>query len=191
MTEKTDISPLISSAISLTEKVMAARGVADLDRAAVAASGFVAKGLLTDLVKLLEAERQQREAAEKELRIRSHQLVKADASVEDLEAELAAIRGKQEPVAFLIHEKARPSRLSFRNLKGFVSDADIVEHELWQEPLFTRQPKPVVVLSDCDIGAVSHMAHWYTEEQCEAWVAGVEHAKKQMLAAGIVVKDGE
>ena len=65
MTDTTDIGPLISAAISLTEKVMAARGVAEIDRAAVAASGFVAKGLLTDLVELLEAERQRADAAHK------------------------------------------------------------------------------------------------------------------------------
>jgi hypothetical protein len=51
--------------------------------------------------------------------------------------------------------------------------------------------KPVVVLTDCDIGAVSHMAHWYSEEQCEAWVAGVEHAKKQIVAAGCIVQTGD
>ena len=52
----------------------------------------------------------------------------------------------------------------------------------------TAPQKPVVVLTDCDIGAVSHMAHWYSEEQCEAWVAGVEHAKKQIVAAGCIVQ---
>jgi hypothetical protein len=45
-----------------------------------------------------------------------------------------------------------------------------------------------VVLSDCSFEAVSHMAHWYSEEQCEAWVAGVEHAKKQIVAAGCIVQ---
>ena len=57
-------------------------------------------------------------------------------------------------------------------------------------PLFAAPQKPVVVLTDCDIGAVSHMAHWYSEEQCEAWVAGVEHAKKQIVAAGCIVQTG-
>ena len=58
------------------------------------------------------------------------------------------------------------------------------------QELFTAPQKPVVVLTDCDIGAVSHMAHWYSEEQCEAWVAGVEHAKKQIVAAGCIVQTG-
>jgi hypothetical protein len=55
----------------------------------------------------------------------------------------------------------------------------------------TAPQKPVVLLTDCDIGAVSHMAHWYSEEQCEAWVAGVEHAKKQIVAAGCIVQTGD
>ncbi|CQR02852.1 Uncharacterised protein [Yersinia mollaretii] len=41
---------------------------------------------------------------------------------------------------------------------------------------------------DCDIGAVSHMAHWYSEKQCEAWVAGVEFSKKQIIKAGFTVE---
>lgn len=45
-----------------------------------------------------------------------------------------------------------------------------------------------VVLSDCSFEAVSHMAHWYSEGECVAWVSGVEHAKKQILEAGFTVK---
>ncbi|MBK1423818.1 hypothetical protein [Yersinia pseudotuberculosis] len=47
--------------------------------------------------------------------------------------------------------------------------------------------KPVE-FPDSDIAAVSHMAHWYSEEQCEAWVAGVEFSKKQIKAAGFTVE---
>ncbi len=47
--------------------------------------------------------------------------------------------------------------------------------------------KPVE-FPDCDIGAVSHMAHWYSEKQCEAWVAGVEFSKKQIIKAGFTVE---
>ncbi|WP_186379502.1 hypothetical protein [Yersinia rochesterensis] len=47
--------------------------------------------------------------------------------------------------------------------------------------------KPVE-FHDCDIGAVSHMAHWYSEKQCEAWVAGVEFSKKQIIKAGFTVE---
>lgn len=47
--------------------------------------------------------------------------------------------------------------------------------------------KPVE-FPDCDIGAASHMAHWYSEKQCEAWVAGVEFSKKQIIKAGFTVE---
>lgn len=97
MTDKTDISPLISSAISLTEKVMAARGVAELDRAAVAASGFVAKGLLTDLVKLLEAERHRADKAQADMQF------ECDAHIDTAESwrewKLRAITAEEEIAA--------------------------------------------------------------------------------------------
>lgn len=61
-----------------------------------------------------------------------------------LDALRSSQKGDHVPVAYLIHEKAKPVRLSFQNLKGFVSQSDIEEHELWQEELFTAQQKPVV-----------------------------------------------
>ncbi|HDL6856624.1 TPA: Lar family restriction alleviation protein [Yersinia enterocolitica] len=45
-----------------------------------------------------------------------------------------------------------------------------------------------VEFPDSDIAAVSHIAHWYSEKQCEAWVAGVEFSKKQIKAAGFAVE---
>jgi hypothetical protein len=45
-----------------------------------------------------------------------------------------------------------------------------------------------VVLRDCSFEAVSHMAHWYSEGECVAWVSGAEHVKKQILEAGFNVK---
>ncbi|KAA8726712.1 hypothetical protein [Ewingella americana] len=125
----------------------------------------------------LEAERQQREEAE---------------------AELAALRGEQGHGDTMVYmmpnvfaslvNTARDVALEYKNAQCL---RDALSRELKGYFTLSRQPKPVVVLSDCDIGAVSHMAHWYSEEQCEAWVAGVDHAKRQMQAAGIVVKDGE
>ncbi|MGM7774376.1 hypothetical protein ACS8AQ_23965 [Yersinia enterocolitica] len=40
------------------------------------------------------------------------------------------------PAAYLIHEKGGARQLRFLGLDA-VSQADIEEHELWQEPLFT------------------------------------------------------
>jgi len=45
-----------------------------------------------------------------------------------------------------------------------------------------------VVLSDCSFEAVSHMAHWYSEGECVAWVSGAEHVKKKILEDGFTVK---
>lgn len=45
-----------------------------------------------------------------------------------------------------------------------------------------------VEFPDSDIAAVSHIAHWYSENQCEAWVAGVEFSKKQIIKAGFTVE---
>lgn len=45
-----------------------------------------------------------------------------------------------------------------------------------------------VMLTDCTFEAVSHMAHWYSEGECVAWVSGAEHVKKQILEAGFTVK---
>ena len=55
---------------------------------------------------------------------------------------LIALSAKQtKPVAYLIHEKDKPARLSFQSLKGFVSPEDIAEHELSQDDLYTY-PQP-------------------------------------------------
>ncbi|WP_439292315.1 MULTISPECIES: hypothetical protein [Rahnella] len=126
-----------------------------------------------------------------------------------VEACTEALKGDQVPVAIeLIPEGMKYSSA----LPEFVGDSnEISSYRCWihgntrkvatQEQayadakavceLLTAPQKPVVVLTDCDIGAVSHMAHWYSEEQCEAWVAGVEHAKKQIVAAGCIVQTGD
>ena len=93
------------------------------------------------------------------------------------------LKGDQVPVGEIVawNHSAEERKVDFRFLRFDVQPGT---------QLFTAQQKPVVVLTDCDIGAVSHMAHWYSEEQCEAWVAGVEHAKKQIVAAGCIVQTG-
>ncbi|POP21835.1 hypothetical protein [Serratia marcescens] len=48
-----------------------------------------------------------------------------------------------------------------------------------------------VQLQNCDFGSVAIMAHWCTDEQLKAWVKGVEHAKKQIRAAGFTVEGDE
>jgi len=133
----------------------------------------------------LEAERQRADAARKYGSERDSENESLMLTVGRLRAEIAALKGEQVPVGLI--EAGLPAV----NEGEFVYVVRSKQFIPYGTSLFTAAPKPVVVLSDCDIAAVSHMAHWYSEEQCEAWVAGVEYAKKQMLAAGIVVKDGE
>jgi hypothetical protein len=48
-----------------------------------------------------------------------------------------------------------------------------------------------VQLQNCDFESVAIMAHWCSDEQLEAWVKGVEHAKEQIRAAGFKVEGDE
>ncbi|MGE6468887.1 ead/Ea22-like family protein [Serratia proteamaculans] len=48
-----------------------------------------------------------------------------------------------------------------------------------------------VQLQNCDFESVAILAHWCTDEQLKAWVKGVEHAKKQIRAAGFKVEGDE
>lgn len=48
-----------------------------------------------------------------------------------------------------------------------------------------------VQLQNCDFESVAIMAHWCTDEQLKAWVKGVDHAKKQIRAAGFKVEGDE
>lgn len=149
-----------------------ALAVTEWDEATSALTDIVGgdeNNIIVALFDMLEAERQQREAAEKELRIRSHQLVKADALVEDLEAELAALRGEQEPVGY--------------TSESALSDVCCDETAMFGPPnvvgdipLFTRQPKPVVptaemiakawreCLGKCDHATITRMYAVMQEE---------------------------
>ncbi|CNI69520.1 hypothetical protein [Yersinia pekkanenii] len=62
------------------------------------------------------------------------------------------------PAAYLIHEKGGARQLRFLGLNA-VSQADIEEHELWQEPLFTAA-KPTVGLDVEDITEFMRKAFW-------------------------------
>lgn len=165
MTDTTDIAALIKSAMLSCAEVFAmeiavsleydiGRDLTDAEHKQVtdAVSG------LLHTAEQLEAERQRAEALQGQLDYRNEVLTRAirqrEAAEVDTEHyrkawkdkadELAELKGDQVPVAYLIHEKAKPARLSFQNLKGFVSQSDIEEHELWQEELFTAPQKPVV-----------------------------------------------
>ncbi|CND50813.1 hypothetical protein B7R70_07625 [Yersinia pseudotuberculosis] len=111
------------------------------------------------------------------------------------EAELSAAQKEVGAAAYRIHELE--SQWENRAPTSFAYDAACSALHIYQE----RAEKAEAALSaaneklskpvefpDCDIGAVSHMAHWYSEKQCEAWVAGVEFSKKQIIKAGFTVE---
>ncbi|MRT01927.1 hypothetical protein [Ewingella americana] len=115
--------------------------------------------IIRSLLDQLEAERQQREAAE---------------------AELAELRGEQEPVGFT-NDKGLEA-LS----KGYMVTITPDDRLLSPAPLFTRQPKPVVVLSFeqwCKHRGEKPLG-WVREAMKDAYDGALE-------SAGIAVKDGE
>ncbi|BET63294.1 hypothetical protein [Yersinia pseudotuberculosis] len=68
-----------------------------------------------------------------------------------------------------------------------IYDENLAKAEAELSAANEKLSKPVE-FPDSDIAAVSHIAHWYSEKQCEAWVAGVEFSKKQIKAAGFTVE---
>jgi hypothetical protein len=115
----------------------------------------------------LEAERQRGD-------YRQQVIDQRNAECDRLIAELAALRGKQEPVGFT-NDKGLEA-LS----KGYMVTITPDDRLLSPAPLFTRQPKPVVVLPKSH-----YVAGCADKFMSEREVQGA------MLAAGIVVKDGE
>ena len=123
------------------------------------------------LLDKLEAERQQRVEAE---------------------AELAAPRGEQEPVAYMYRDNLHSdARFSLTPKISNWSREDISEYEIAEIPLFTRQPKPVVVLPPRK-SAKDYVDDEFTNADLAAiYNAARLELKVRIQNAGIVVKDGE
>lgn len=86
--------------------------------------------------------------------------------------------------SFTTDEKERLRRLLLDSQSARVKDQKLEERIAELEK---RLATPVQ-LQNCDFESVAIMAHWCTDEQLEAWVKGVEHAKKQIRAAGFKVE---
>lgn len=93
---------------------------------------------------------------------------------DQLEAERQRSTGSEEELHKALHREKAAER------KLLAAQEEIAE-------LKGKLANPVV-LTDCTFEAVSHMAHWYSEGECVAWVSGAEHVKKQILEAGFTVK---
>ncbi|HGM7737330.1 TPA: hypothetical protein ACKQIG_000924 [Serratia marcescens] len=78
-----------------------------------------------------------------------------------------------------------------REMTTFRDNAVKKNGRRWEELLELRAKLATPVqLQNCDFESVAIMAHWCTDEQLKAWVKGVEHAKKQIRAAGFKVEGG-
>ncbi|WP_440487500.1 hypothetical protein [Serratia ureilytica] len=102
-------------------------------------------------------------------------------SQEYVSALLAELEAKDKRIANLEFERGGYGYSVIEDLNGKIKR--IAELE-------ARLATPVQ-LQNCDFESVAIMAHWCTDEQLKAWVKGVEHAKKQIRAAGFKVKGDE
>lgn len=167
MTDKTDIDALRSEAANIIGLLTAAgHETFSLDKTA---------DFFDDVFRLLEAECQQRAAAE--ITSESYKNILGVAI-----KELAALRGEQEPVAYLTrHMGCRSPDDCEEYLE--VSDKDGVSGNGEAAiPVYTHPAKPVVVRPNL------HPSHSYASvavsSRDEQWCAAISDA-------GIVVKDGE
>lgn len=140
MTETTDIKALRNEAYGISRL-------------------FEAEQFIEKVIVMLEAERQQREAAE---------------------AELAALRGAQEPVAWTDAEELRDVEKHGWGYLFKIDPANPYTDPRRQTMVYRRQPKPVVVLPKSHY--VAGCADKFMSER---------EVQEAMQAAGIVVKDGE
>ena len=101
--------------------------------------------------------------------------VLAERALDQLEAERQRATGSEEELHKALHREKAAER------KLLAAQGEIAA-------LKAKMANPVV-LSDCSFEAVSHMAHWYSEGECVAWVSGAEHVKKQILEAGFTVTE--
>lgn len=74
-------------------------------------------------------------------------------------------------------------RITELEAEGKVWESAALKHLERAEEAEKRLATPVR-FPDCDIEAVSIMAHWLSDEEVNAWVKGIEFAKTQILAAG-------
>ena len=98
-------------------------------------------------------------------------------SQEYVSALLAELEAKDKRIAELEEQKAMWVSVA----KELGSKCDALEAKLATPVRFP----------DCDIEAVSIMAHWLSDEEANTWVKGIEFAKQQVRAAGFKVEGDE
>lgn len=116
-------------------------------------------------------------------------------SQEYVSALLAELEAKDKRIAELEAKTAMTMGVGSGNGNLFVhgdydsikaAQAIVFENESLRAKLATPVRFP-----DCDIEAVSIMAHWLSDEEVNAWVKGVEFSKQRIRAAGFTVEGDE
>lgn len=199
MTEKSDIKDLHSETILHLEKI-------EFIGLTTGVSPAMASHLLSCL-KSLEAERQRADTEQElnkhlDLANRASEGVNANLrrQVEKAEAEIAALRGEQEPVAYLTRYMGCRSPDDCEEYLE-VSDKDGVSGDGETAiPVFAQPPKPVVVdlpdtIEPCDVIDILDPTANPEDYACcvgaDMYNAAIKACRKSLESAGIVVKDGE
>jgi len=142
-------------------------------------------GDLVDAHNLLGSERQRADAKDNAISLATEIARKASDKIERLEAELAALNSAHGNMVTRCALLRQRTDLPVDRIPAYNS---LVKAQEEVTALREKLANPVV-LSDCSFEAVSHMAHWYSEGECVAWVSGAEHVKKQIVAAGFSVRE--
>ncbi len=109
----------------------------------------------------------------------------------ELEAKTLECRGiQQERELFRIERAAHQQHA--QGLEKRIAELEVLlARNIKRAKKLGEQLDTPVQLQNCDFESVAIMAHWCTDEQLKAWVKGVEHAKKQIRAAGFKIEGDE
>jgi len=175
MTDKTDI-PAMGKLIKQLSKAKA-----DCQKSFYLTPAQVE--IVIGIAEQLEAERQRAD-------YRQQVIDQRNAECDRLIAELAALRGKQEPVAWTDAEELRDVEKHGCGYLFKIDPANPYTDPRRQIMVYRRQPKPVVVLPKLTVGEVMHRSG-FDRQYAEGWVSANDWAINELKADGNVVKDGE
>lgn len=203
MTETTDIEALAADMRDLADRIIECQGENSDGEDIIrlydhSDTVFKAENILL-VLDGLEAERQQRELlevrarnveAESKTSIRAVNTLSTEFAAlhercEKAEAELAALRGTQEPD----HYRYSCGSCGYETLAYTSKCPTCNYHKIEEEPLFTHPPKPVVVRLERSQLSSSVSSHH--RSYGDGYSKAIEKVTALLEPHGIVVKDGE
>jgi len=195
MTDTTDIAALREAAKKFATTFAAhrasprdAQALSEWDEATSTLTAIVGgdeNNIIVALFDMLEAERQRAAGSEEELHKALHREKAAERKFLAAQEEIAALNSAHGNMVTRCALLRQRTDLPVDRIPAYNS---LVKAQEEVKELREKLANPVV-LSDCSFEAVSHMAHWYSEGECVAWVSGAEHVKKQIVAAGFSVRE--